>query len=156
MFNEGDNRFKAPGPKEVEVEPGRYTLWRETSGIWEGRSFKNPEELPSDVEFVVIGPDNELLELQQGMNSTKSVNGAESKSVGYVEVEQAGTVTVQVLGAGAKGQVYSFSESLNAKMLLLLPLGILSAFLCFFLGLALTIWGIVKLVSKPTTPPALS
>jgi hypothetical protein len=148
LQHQNENQFKVPGSIQITVEkPGRYYLWNDFRTVYNGQSFNRSEQIPDGLNIRIADSDGHPLTFVSN-TSISSTNGSNAKnSIGYVEIEHPGKVTVQVSG-GAQERIFSFSRS-GILMIFLLVIGGFGASVIFgLLGLGLIIWGIVKLVSK--------
>lgn len=147
--NSVDERFLVPGEAEVTIEePGRYYLWNEYQTFFEGKSYQRSTEIPDGLEITITGPHGRLLEFTGNTSFTSSFGDDSKKSIGYVEVDQPGTLHVSVSGE-FHPMVFSVAPSNILKLLGLLFAGVGLCILVSTTGLGLLIWGLVKLCQTP-------
>jgi len=145
LGHQQDARFKAPGSIEVAVkEPGRYYLWNDFRTIYNGKSYDRAETIPDGLEFQVRDAEGHLLELVSDASISMSSGSSAKKSIGYVEVEHPCKVTVQV--SGGEETIFSFSQFGWLRMLGLVVGAVGLSMVVAIAGLALIVWGIVKVV----------
>jgi hypothetical protein len=148
LEHQNENQFKVPGSTQVAVEkPGRYYLWNDFRTVYNGQSFNRSEHIPDRLN-IRIADSGGLPFSFVSDTSISSTNGASAKnSIGYVEIEHAGKITVQVSG-GTEERIFSFSKSGLLKMFLFIVGGFGASVVFGLAGLGLIIWGIVKLAAK--------
>jgi len=142
-----ESQFKIPGTLEVDVKnPGRYYVWNDYRTIFNGKSYDRSEKIPDGIEIQVHDANGRQLQFITDTSISSSDGGSAKDSIGYVEVDRPGKLDVAVSG-GSEERIFSFSrfELLKAVGLVLGSVGF--AMLAGIAGIALVIWGIVKLVS---------
>ncbi|CAA6678326.1 Unannotated [Lentimonas sp. CC19] len=148
--------FVAPGTAMAFVEtPGRYYLWHDYQTEYDGRTYHHAQELPDGLEIEMIGKGGVVLELVSAANTTFSSNGRARQSIGYVEVADAGQVTLNVTG-DSEPRIVSFSPFSLGRFVGLIVKGVLIALAAGVSSLGLMIWGIVKWANAPLKPACLS
>lgn len=150
-----DAQFKVPGSTEVVLkEPGRYYLWNDFRTIYNGKSYDRSETIPDGLDIHIRDADGHQLEfVSDASTSMSSSSSSAKKSIGYVEVEHPGKVTIQVSG-GNEERIFSFSQSGLLKMFGLILGAVGLSLITALAGLALIVWGIVKLTrSKRIAAP---
>jgi hypothetical protein len=146
-------QFKVPGTAMAFVDaPGRYYVWHDYDAIYEGQSYRSSTELPNDLKIELIGTGGVPLEFVSDSSTNLTLNNHSRKSVGYVEVPEAGQVTIKVNG-DVERVLFSFSAFSFGHFFGLIVKGVICAGVSALLGLGLMIWGIVKWVksSKKTS-----
>jgi len=148
LKHQNENQFKIPGSIQVTAEkPGRYYLWNDFRTVLDGRTFNQSEHIPNGLNISVEDSNGRKLAFVSD-TSISSTNGSSAKNtIGYVEIEHPGKVTVRVSG-GSEERVFSFSQSGLLKMFLLLIGGFGASAIFGLTGLCFIVWGIVKLVRK--------
>lgn len=148
LEHQNENQFKVPGAIEVVVDkPGRYYLWNDFRTVYHGQSFNRSERIPDGLNIQIGDAQGHPFNFVSD-TSISSTNGSSAKnSIGYVEIEHPGKVTVQVSG-NFEERIFSFSKSGLLKMFLFIIGGVAASILAGLTGLGLIIWGIVKLVRK--------
>jgi hypothetical protein len=148
LQHQNENQFKVPGATEVTVEkPGRYYLWNDFRTIYNGQSFNRSEQIPDGLNIRIGDSEGHALSFVSDTSITSGSGGSEKKSVGYVEIQHPGKVTVQVSGT-VEERIFSFSKSGMLMMFLLIVGGFGASVMFGLMGLGLIIWGIVKLARK--------
>ena len=141
--------FEVPGTAMAFVEtPGRYYLWHDYQTVYDGRIYNNAQELPHGLEIEIKGKGGVLLDLVNASNTTFTSKGRARQSVGYVEVLDAGQVTLNISG-DAEPRIFSFSPFSLGRFAGLIVKGVLIAIAAGLSALGLIIWGIVKLANAP-------
>lgn len=139
-------QFKAPGGIEVAAEkPGRYYLWNDFQTVYEGKSYDRSESIPDGLEIRIRDAEGHRLQFVSDASISASSGSSAKKSIGYVEVEHPGKVTVQVTG-GSEERIFSFSQPELLRIIGLILGGFGLSVIVAVAGLGLIIWGIVKLV----------
>ena|SRR6185312_15855960 len=148
MEHQNENQFKVPGSIQVTVEkPGRYYLWNDFRTVYKGQSFNRSEHIPDGLNIHIADSGGHPFNFLSD-TSISSTNGASAKnSVGYVEIEHPGKITVQVSG-NTEERIFSFSKSGLLKVFLFIVGGFGASAVFGLAGLGLIIWGIVKFVRK--------
>ena len=147
--------FEVPGSAMAFVDtPGRYYLWHDYQTVYDGRTYNNPVELPNGLSVDVTGLGGLPLEFVSAPNTSFTSNGRARQSVGYVEVLEAGQVSVTVTGE-AESRIFSFSPFSLGRFAGLIFKGILFAGAAALSSLGLIIWGIVKLANAPRSGSSL-
>jgi hypothetical protein len=145
--------FEVPGSAMAFIEtPGRYYLWHDYQTVYEGRSYNHPVELPNGLTIEITGKGGTPLDFVRAPNTSFTMNGRARQSIGYVELSDAGQVTVNVAGE-AEPRIFSFSPFSLGHFASLIVKGILIAGLAALAALGLIIWGIVKLANAPRISP---
>jgi hypothetical protein len=141
--------FQVPGTAMAFIEtPGRYFLWHDYQTVYDGRTYNHAIELPDSLEIEIKGKGGVLLDFMSASNSSFTSNGRARRSIGYVEVADAGQVTLNVIGE-AEPRVFSFSPFSLGRFAGLILKGMLLAGASALLSLGLIIWGIVNLANAP-------
>jgi len=141
-------QFLIPGSVEVEVaEPGRYYLWNDFQTVYEGKSYNRSKRIPDGLEITVATGDGETLPFESDASITASIGGSSRSSIGYVDVNAADRLTVAVEG-GSDRQVFSFSRSGLAKVFGMVFAGFGISLLLILGGIAISIWGLVKIAKS--------
>src|SRR4051812_40783383 len=110
LQHQNENQFKVPGSIQVMVEkPGRYYLWNDFRTVYNGQSFNRSEQVPDGLNIRIDDSDGRALNFVSSPSITSTSNGSAKNSIGYVEIEHPGKVTVQVSG-GAEERIFSFSK----------------------------------------------
>ncbi len=144
------SQFLIPGVAEFELEaPGRYYLWNDYRTIFEGESFHRSESLPDGLRMVVRGAAGDELKLITDASISLSSGSRSQRSIGYVDVPQAGSWEVEVSGE-VKSRVFSFGES---KVLKLFGLIFGAAVCCVILAVAGLIVGVIGVVQLADNAP---
>jgi hypothetical protein len=142
------NQFVGPGSIHIEVkEPGRYYLWNDFRTIYNGRSFNRSEKTPDGLDIRIENAEGHALPFVSDLNISSSSNDSSKNSIGYVEIEQPGKVSVQISG-GTEERIFSFSRSRLLKLFLLILAGFGVSGIIALTGFGLIIWGVVKVVRK--------
>ena len=148
LQHQNENQFKVPGAIEVVVgKPGRYYLWNDFQTVYNGKSFNRSERIPDGLNIQISDSEGHPFNFVSN-TSISSTNGSSAKnSIGFVEVDRPGKVTVRVSG-GAEDRVFSFSQSGLLKIFLFVIGGFAGAGILGLTGIFLLVWGIVKLVRR--------
>ncbi|HEU5069183.1 MAG TPA: hypothetical protein VFV96_02090 [Verrucomicrobiae bacterium] len=150
LHHKPETQFKVPGQTEVTVkEAGRYYLWHDCGTVYPGRNYAQSADLPDGLTIQVHAASGRELPFVSDRSISASNNGSTKKSIGYVDVAQPETVTVQVSGS-AQDLIFSFSQFRLLRLFGLIFGGVGLSILVGLGGLGLMVWGIVKLVrAKP-------
>ncbi|MDG1301747.1 MAG: hypothetical protein P8R37_09195 [Opitutae bacterium] len=141
--------FEVPGVAMAFVDtPGRYYLWHDYQTMYDGRTYHNPIELPDDLVIKISAQGGIPLDFVSDSHASFSTIGRARQSLGYVEVNKAVQVTIDVTG-GAESRIFSFSPFSVSRFVGLIVKGFLFAGLAAISSLGLIIWGIVKLANAP-------
>ena len=148
LQHQNENQFKVPGTIQVTVEkPGRYYLWNDFRTIYNGQSFNRSEQIPDGLNIRIGDSDGRALNFVGDTSISSTRDDSAKNSVGYVEIEHPGKVTVQVSG-NAEERIFSFSKSRLLKVFLFAIGGFGASVIFGLMGLGLIIWGIIKLARK--------
>jgi hypothetical protein len=143
LHHEQESQFKAPGNTEITVtKPGRYYLWNDFRTIYDGKSYDRSENIPDGLDIRIQDADGHQLQFVSDGSISSSSSTSAKKSIGYVEVERAGKVTINVRG-GSENRIFSFSQSGLLMMFGLVLGGAGLAIVVSAAGIGLIIWGIV-------------
>ena len=141
-------QFVVPSTTEVEVgEPGRHYLWNDYQTFYDGKNYSQSKSIPDGIEIHVADLDGKSLPFTSDTSISSSVGSYSKNSIGYVEVDSPGKLTVAVSGS-PDNRVFSFSKSEIMKILGLIFGGIGLCLLLTTAGIGISIWGIIKLVKK--------
>ena len=148
LQQQNENQFKVPGSLQVSVEkPGRYYLWNDFRTVYNGQSFNRSERIPDGMNIRVEDSSGHQVNFVSDTSISSTTGGSAKNSIGYVEIEHPGKVTVHVSGT-VEERIFSFSQSGILKMFLYILRGIGACVIFGLAGVGLIVWGIVKLVSK--------
>ena len=141
-------QFKVPVSTQATIEkPGRYYLWNDFRTVYDGKSYNRSESIPDGMKIQIHNSRGDLLKFVSDTSMSSSVGTSSKNSIGYIEVESSGKVSIEVLG-GNEDRIFSFSESGLLKMIGLFLGGFGLSMLVAFSGIGTIIWGIVKLVRE--------
>lgn len=145
MAHKQEAQFKIPGTIEVAVkEPGRYYLWNDFRTGYNGKSYDRSESIADGIEIRIHDASGHQLQFVTDASISMSSGTSSKKSIGYVEVESPGAVTVEVKGGGEE-RIFSFSQSGLLKIFSMIIGGVGLSMMIAVTGIGLIIWGIVKL-----------
>jgi hypothetical protein len=148
LEHQNQNQFKVPGSIQVTVEkPGRYYLWNDFRTVYQGRSFNQSEHIPDGLDIRIEDLNGHRFNFVSDFTISSSSDSSAKNSIGYVEIERPGKVTIQVSGR-TEERTFSFSRSGLLKIFLLIVGGFGASAIIGLTGLGLIIWGIVKLARK--------
>ena len=157
-----DVQFLVPGAGVIEVTaPGRYYLWHDYKTDFRGKYYQGPSTLQGAFTVSVRRENGSVVDYVVDSSTSYSLGNRARKSLGYVDVEEPGTLTFDVAG-DLKEAVFSVGRSELSEKLLGLAKGMISAVLCGLVGLVAVIWGAVKfsrgrqqerLLASQTPPP---
>ena len=156
--HEQETQFKIPGTIEVALkEPGRYYLWNDFRTVYNGKSYDRPESTPDGIEIRIRDASGHQLQFVSDASISMSSGASSKKSIGYIEVEHPGEVTVEVKG-GSDERIFSFSQSGLLKIFSMIIGGFGLLMMTAVAGIGLIVWGIVKLAraNRGTEPSAIS
>lgn len=149
-MNRGESsqvQYKVPASFQVETkEPDRYYVWNNYRTIFDGQSFKCDAKLPTGFEISVQDSNGTPLEFVKYYTSGWNVGNHEMTSVGYVDVEVAGQIRIDVDGPVNEARVFSFSKSELLEMLGSTFMGVGIAAFSGIVGFVLWLWGGIKLL----------
>lgn len=146
IFGKSDEvQFMVPGTFEAKAEkPGRYYLWNDFQTIYDGKSYNRSEGLPDGMVIKILNSDGTQLHLVSDPSISTSNGSSAAKSIGYVEIENPGKIKIEVTGGDER--VLSFAPSKVFKIVGLIVGAFAASALISISGLAIGIWGIIKLV----------
>jgi hypothetical protein len=128
-------------------EPGRYILWNDYQTLYNGRNYNQSQTLPDGMKIRILDANGSPLEFVND-GSTGFTSGTDAaKSIGYVEIEQPGTLQIQVSG-GTEDRVFSFGRSRVLRIVGTILVGIGASVLLGLLGVLLVVWGVVKTLTS--------
>lgn len=144
-------QFIVPSTQTFEIEePGKYVLWHDYQTFFEGSNYSKPEALPDGLEISVKNATGDTLFFKTDTN-TSFTSGSHSKnSIAYLEFDQPETISISVNG-DFESRVFSFGESFIGKFFLRIFSAVALSAVLSALGIALGVWGIVKLIKEPAT-----
>lgn len=142
--------FESPGEATLDIEaPGRFYLWHEYRTIHDGRQVVRDEHLPDGMSFdVTRAGDGPSVAFQARSNIHTEIGDSESRSVGYVDIEQPGTFRIEVGGGDDRMRVMSFSRSRFMLFTRAFGLSLLSLVILGAGGIILIIFGIAQRAGK--------
>ena len=140
-------QFVIPGSTHVAVEEaGRYYLWNDYQTVFKGKSYIRSEAIPDGLEITIKNEKTgEPYNFVSDSSISSSSGTSSKKAIGYIEVLTPGTVCIEILG-GDEERIFSFSRSILLAMFGLILGGFGLSMILGLSGVALLIWGIVKLV----------
>lgn len=146
LRHQHEAQLKAPGSIEVAInKSGRYYLWNDYRTVYNGKSYDRSEQVPDGLEIHIQDAQGRQLQFVSDASISSSSGTSAKKSIGYVDIEHPGKVTVQVSG-GSEERIFSFSQSGLLVMFGLIVGGFGLSMIVAIAGLGLIVWGIVKLV----------
>lgn len=141
--------FEVPGSAIAFIEtPGRYYLWHDYQTMYDGRPYNTPAELPNGLTIEITGKGGTQLDFVSATNTSFTSNGRARQSIGYVDLSDAGQVTINVSGE-SEPRIFSFSPFSLGRFASLVVKGILIVAAAALSAMGLIIWGIVKLANAP-------
>jgi hypothetical protein len=148
--------FMAPGTVTVPAgRAGRYYLWNEFHAMIDGRVFQRPEQLPDGVRIDVTNVETGRAVPLTGRTSISVTGGDHSRrSIGYLDLDAPASLHISVEGLDEQW-VLRFSRSRFKELAGLILAGALLAMALAVGGIALIVWGVVRLTRAGKTPPAL-
>ena len=137
--------FETPGTASLDVHsPGRFYLWHDYRTLHDGRQVVRDEHLPDGMSFSVTRADGSTLPLQSRAGITTEMSGSASRSIGYVDVEQPGTLRVDVRGGDEQMRVMSFERAQFKLFASAVGWSLLSLAVLGTAGIVLIVLGIVR------------
>lgn len=136
--------FETPGEATLEIAaPGRFYLWHKYRAIHQGRQVVRDEHLPDGMSFEVtrLG-DGSSIPFRARSNIHTELGGAESRSVGYVDIERPGTFEIEVEGGDEQTRIMSFSRSRLMLVARAIGFSLLSLIVLGSCGVVLIVFGI--------------
>lgn len=136
--------FETPGEVTLEIEaPGRFYLWHKYRTIHQGRQVVRDEHLPDGMSFTVTRPaDGSSIPFRARGNIHTEIGDAESRSIGYVDIQRPGTVRVEVGGGDDQTRIMSFSRSRLMLFTRAIGFSLLALIVLGSLGVILIVFGI--------------
>ncbi|MBL37567.1 MAG: hypothetical protein CMP07_04080 [Xanthomonadales bacterium] len=136
--------FETPGEATLEIEaPGRFYLWHKYRTIHQGRQVVRDEHLPDGMSFRVSRlDDGSSIPFQARSNIHTEIGDAESRSIGYVDIERPGTFMIEVTGGDEQTRIMSFSRSRMMLFARAIGFSLLSLVVLGSLGVVLIVFGI--------------
>src|SRR3569833_1652891 len=118
LEHQNENQFKVPGSTQVAVEkPGRYYLWNDFRTVYNGQSFNRSEHIPDRLHIRIADSGGHPFSFVSD-TSISSTSGTSAKSsIGYIEFEHPGKITVQVSG-NTEERIFSFSKTKQLEIFL--------------------------------------
>lgn len=143
-------QFIAPGSAEIQIEkPGRYYLWNDYQTVYDGTTYNDSLTVPGGLTIRFSDASGQPLPLNADTSMSINIGSSSKNSIGFIEVTTPGSVAVSV-----SGEVESRVFSVSAFSLAGFARMILSGLALAFAGLAILIWGIVKLVRSSRSEKA--
>lgn len=137
-------QFIVPGSAEIQIEKsGRYYLWNDYQTVYEGATYNASLTVPGGLSIRFTDAGGEPLPLSADTAMSINIGGSSKNSIGFIEVTEPGNITVNVSGE-LENRVFSVSAFSLAGFVRM----ILSGLILAFAGIAILIWGIVKLVKN--------
>lgn len=142
--------FESPGEATLEIEaPGRFYLWHNYRTIHQGRQVARDQHLPDGMSFQVARlADGSSIPFQARSNIHTDIGGAESRSVGYVDIERPGTFEIQVRGGDDQTRIMSFSRSRFMMFARAVGFSLLSLVVLGSGGIVLIVFGVAQRARK--------
>jgi len=136
--------FETPGEARLEIKaPGRFYLWHKYRTIHQGRQVVRDEHLPNGMSFEVTRlADDSSIPFRARGNIQTEIGDAESRSVGYVDLQQPGTFEIEVGGGDEQTRIMSFSRSRMMLFARAIGFSLLSLVVLGSLGVVLIVFGI--------------
>lgn len=129
-------------------EPGKYYLWNVYQTIHEGKSYNQSTDIPNGAQIIISDANGNPFEFKSDGASISGNNSSTYyNNIGYVEIETPGEIIIKVTGI-KQPRIFSFSRSLIMEKFRHLIGGFAACVFLGFLGIALVIWGIVKLMNS--------
>ena len=139
-------QYRVPGSFDVSVEEaGRYYFWDNHRTLFEGTSYNREARLPDGMTIEIRDSSGGRCDFVADSSISWSVGNHSKESVGYIDMDAAGTVQVDVSGGGEE-RILSFSQSSLLQVMGRVFIGLGFAGLMGVLGFGVLIWGVVKLV----------
>lgn len=141
--------FKAPGEETIEViAPGRYYLWNDYQTFFDGQAYNNSKQLPSGTRIKIMDDESgkEMTFVSDSAISLSVGNKAQN-SIGYVEVTDEKSLKIEV-SQNSEERILTFAKSRFMDIVgTLISTGIFATILASS-GIAMIIWGLVRMSSK--------
>ncbi len=138
--------FKVPGSFDATVDaPGRYYVWNDFRAIFEGKTYNSSTNLPNGISIQVRTADGRALQFVGDTSTSMSTGSSSKNSIGYVEVERPGKVTIQVSGSNEE-RIFCFAKSELLRMFGQILGGFVLSMLVAVAGIGVIIWGVIKRV----------
>lgn len=113
-----ETQFEVPGTTEVSVsKPGRYYLWNNFRTVYKGRSYNRPQNIPDGLQIRIHDTNAGELPFISDPHISETIGNASKNSIGYVEVERPGRLTIEVQGNG-ENRIFSFSRSFSSQIVI--------------------------------------
>lgn len=152
--DEDEMLFPVPGSVAVELaEPGHYLLWNHYEVLYEGQSYQNSDTVPNGMRIEVVDASGESLEVVSAYSMEFRTPRSVKRSVASVEVATAGVVQIEVSGTD-ETFIFSISPSPLGGLLRSFLGGLAAAGLLVVVGIALIIWGAVRMSRSREGPGA--
>ena len=147
LDDSNEKQFMIPGNTQVVIEePGRYYLWNDYQTVFQGKSYTKSQTIPDDIKITIKNEETgELFDFVSDTSISSSRGSSSKNSIGYIEVQELGSVHIDILG-GNEERIFSFAQSGLLAMFGLILGGFGLSMILSLSGIGLTIWGIVKLV----------
>lgn len=135
---------RVPGSFEIEADKsGRYFLWDAEKTQFKGELFESSSAFPENTDVAIIGSDGQMLEFVQEDGDSISVGNNRHHNVGYVEVTDPTTFTVNVMVGDGGERLVSMGPGEHMHMLGGLMVRGITAGACLLLGLLFTLIGAI-------------
>lgn len=151
----GQTRFRVPGSIRVDVdEPGRYYLWNEYKTIFDGKTYNRSQSLPDGLVIRIFNADTgRPIPFETDTNISSTTGARASNAIGYIDLEQPGTVVIDVSG-GDQERIFFFSRSILQTLMMRVFGSVVGAMAGLLAGLGLIIWGVIRLNQPDADSPA--
>lgn len=93
-------QFRIPGSITVSIEePSKYTLWNETSTIFEGQIYSSSTELPHDLKVEIREiSSGRRIKLKPSRASSETSGSTKRLSIGSIHFDKVGVYKIEVTG----------------------------------------------------------
>jgi hypothetical protein len=148
-FRDAGVYLQAPGTTSVTItNTGDYTIWNQTSGIFNGEFKTFPDTLPSGMVIKVLKQtDGTQVPIRSAMNSTVTINGTCRVSVAKLNFPAPGQYLVDISGLAEPRAMYLDQPKILHTILLFVTAG-MTGFVFIVVAVILGIYVLVRMLSK--------
>ena len=138
-------QFIVPGAITVSIdEPGKYTLWNETSTIFDGQIYSSSTELPKDLKIEIYEiSSGHPIKLKPSWTSSETSGSRKRWSLGNIRFDKASEYKIEVTG-DFSDRVFLLRRSVLSNILIAVVISSLLGILGAVGGSALAIIVFVK------------
>lgn len=148
-FQQTGRPLQAPGTTLVTIaQPGKYTIWCQTSGIVDGQFKSFPDQPPSGLTVKVTKkPEGTVVPMQSSTGATISTSGTRRVSFAELNFDSPGQYQVDITGLEEKHVMHLDRAKLMKTVMTFLLSG-LAGFGFVIASIVLGIYALIRLADK--------